>query len=892
MLNNIYVVTLYGAQHISKELRVVKIAGMIMTNENKRLINKLATATYRNNRVRNRILILAIVAGIIAIFSILALITGKIDAIYLMGIRSTGDASSVFLEKPSEQLYSQVKQLDYISDVGGEWDLGSIMEGKMTVGFCVYSDETKFNNIDVPAYTDIIGNYPQKRNEVMLSKHSLELLRIHDPEIGQFVNLNITMDEETYKKEEFVLSGYYTDYIEGSYSRAYFSKSYASEVVQNIKLPEYLYLRHKDTIGLEKAEAMLYKDVRTKSDTQQFIISDTAEHRAVAQAVGGYGQGIICGVLILLCIFLLIYNVMNLSLRNDIRFYGQLKTIGIDAQDTIKIILLQIRHILIWGIMIGTICGVILSLFLIPKLLSDVYLDNYGPATNMMGFKIEFLFISIIFVTLVTLISTMLPVWKIARMSPIAAMRYNGKTSNKKSYIAKKRKTPYRDMALKNLSLDKGKSIVVISSVAIGIIFAQCSMIIIGGLDQTNKYEFLPDFYISNGNAPLTNEGYTSNTNTIDNTMLETILDIDGIEDVTIDYATYVKFDVHDRAWYPILKVANANLGYGDNSQIKRYIQDKEGEFDGSIAILTEEEMNKLAAYAEKNDFDWDITGLKNGDIALNATSHIFTNKMEAEASEISGDSITIYNYEGEKQGSIRFGGYIDIEKEGFPVDNKKAWGRKEWPSLFVSEKGYKKLDLEKKVHRIELNVDQDQLNTITKKINHIVERRNLVLMKDNPELVMDENILLTDKASLIKEEEKFVFMSKVVMYTIAAILICMGIINFINAVMTNIISLKREYTMMEVIGMERKQLQRIITYEGLLFALSVLMIVFSLGSIALYTVHYYVAGKYPYYSFAYPIVPTFIIVISIICFSIIIPYIILNINLKDSVVERLRKVI
>ena len=47
--------------------------------------------------------------------------------------------------------------------------------------------------------------------------------------------------------------------------------------------------------------------------------------------------------------------------------------------------------------------------------------------------------------------------------------------------------------------------------------------------------------------------------------MLETILDIDGIEDVTIDYATYVKFDVHDRAWYPILKVANANLGYGDN---------------------------------------------------------------------------------------------------------------------------------------------------------------------------------------------------------------------------------------------------------------------------------------------------------------------------------------
>ncbi len=92
-----------GAQHASKEIKAVKIAGKIMTNKNKKLINKLATETYKNNRVRNRILIFAIVAGIVAIFSILTLISGKIDAIYLMGIRSTGEASRVFLEKPSEQ---------------------------------------------------------------------------------------------------------------------------------------------------------------------------------------------------------------------------------------------------------------------------------------------------------------------------------------------------------------------------------------------------------------------------------------------------------------------------------------------------------------------------------------------------------------------------------------------------------------------------------------------------------------------------------------------------------------------------------------------------------------------------------------------------------------------
>ena len=577
-----------------------------MRNKNNKVIHKLAAETYRKNRMRNRILIFAVAVGIVAIFSILTLISGKIDAIYLTGIRTTGDVASVFLEKPSAQLYSQVKELEYISDVGGEWDLGTIMAGNAEAGWCVYSDETKFHKIDTPAYTDLAGNYPRKRNEVMLSKHSLKLLGIQDPRIGQAVNLTIAEgDDRTYNRD-FVLSGYFTNYTYEEFSRAYFSGAYALERAKDTGLPEYLYLRHKDTISLEKAEKMLYRDLRTKSDTQQFLVSDTAEHRAVAQTVGGYGQGAVCGMLILLCIFLLIYNVMNISLRNEMHFYGQLKTIGIDRRDMIRTILLQMRRILLWGMGMGAAGGSLLSLFLIPKLISSVYLYNYRPAADMMGFRIEFLLLSLLFVGLVTLVSAMLPVWKIAKMSPIEAMRYTGKAGKKKGYTAKKRKALYLDIALKNLRLDKGKSALVILSVAIGIIFAQCAMILINGLDQTNQYAFMPDFYISNGNAPLNylNEsGYSSDTNAINGEMVEQIKSIDGVREVEAEYADYVKFDVHDRSWYPMLKVANANLGYGDNGQVSRYIRDMEGDFEGSIAILTEAEIGRLEAYAQKKQF-------------------------------------------------------------------------------------------------------------------------------------------------------------------------------------------------------------------------------------------------------------------------------------------------
>lgn len=870
-----------------------------MSIREKHLINNLAGKIYKKNSARNRILIVAVAVGIMAIFSILSLISGRIDAIYTTNIRSVGDASSIFLEGPSKLLYSQVKELDYIDDVGGEWSLGTIMENEITVGFCAYSDKTKFEKINSPAYTDIIGSYPQEKNEIMLSRRSLTILGISSPKIGQTIAVNIIDDDKSHNekphKKEFVLSGYYTNYINDIDSYVYFSKTYALSAGKNISLPEYIYINHKDTIPLEKVEKMLYEDLSTKNDTQQFLVSDTAAYSAVAQAVGGYKQGVICGALILLCISLLIYNVMNISLRNEIQFYGQLKTIGSDENDIMKIILLQILRVIIWGIIIGTTFGVLISLCLIPKLLSNVYLHNFGPATDMMGFNIEYLLLAVAFVVLVTLISTMIPVWKMKRMSPVDAIRYTGKVNKKtkKGYTSKKTNTPYKNIALKNLKFDKGKMTITVISIVVGILFAQCSMIIINGLDQTNIYKFLPDFIIKSGNSPLTNIEYSTSTNPIDDSILKNIMSINGIEDVIIDYASYVKFDVHDDSWYPILKVANTNLGYGSGkSQVKKYINDRDGDFDGSIAILTDEEIHKLNTYSKKNDMNWDIAGLKNGSVALNATSHIFTNEMKDEASNVSGEAITIYNFEGEKCGSITFGGYVDIENRGFPIDNKKAWGQKERPALFVSEAGFDKLNIEKKIHRMEINVDKEHIEAITNRINSLVEDRNITLQGENPELLIEYNVILDDKVSLIKEAERSVFMMEVVMYTIAAILVCMGIINFVNATVTNIISMRKEYALMEVVGMEKNQLQRVVTYESLFLVVSVLVSVFSLGSIVLYVVNHYISNEYPYYSFAYPIIPTLVIVISIIFFSLLIPYITLNKTMKNSAVEQLRKVI
>ena len=62
---------------------------------------------------------------------------------------------------------------------------------------------------------------------------------------------------------------------------------------------------------------------------------------------------IILGLGIVLCGYLLIYNVFYISVSNDVRFYGQLRTIGTTSIQIGKIISRQAMKIACFGIIAG-----------------------------------------------------------------------------------------------------------------------------------------------------------------------------------------------------------------------------------------------------------------------------------------------------------------------------------------------------------------------------------------------------------------------------------------------------------------------------------------------------------------------------------------------------------
>ena len=98
-----------------------------------------------------------------------------------------------------------------------------------------------------------------------------------------------------------------------------------------------------------------------KFDVKYDVQSENGSNRVfIAISIG------IIALMILLSGYLLIYNVMYISVTKDIRFYGMLKTIGATMSQIQKIVKKQALYLACVGIPIGVLLGTAVSFGVVP----------------------------------------------------------------------------------------------------------------------------------------------------------------------------------------------------------------------------------------------------------------------------------------------------------------------------------------------------------------------------------------------------------------------------------------------------------------------------------------------------------------------------------------------
>ena len=135
-------------------------------------------------------------------------------------------------------------------------------------------------------------------------------------------------------------------------------------------------------------------------------------------------------VLILLLIiftgYLIIYNVFQISVANDIRFYGLLKTIGTTPRQLKKIIRQQAILLSLIGIPFGLLAG-----WIVGKSLTAVVMAQLD-VINVVSISPGIFIFAVIFTLLTVWISCIRPGRIASKVSPIEAVRYTEGSNIKK----------------------------------------------------------------------------------------------------------------------------------------------------------------------------------------------------------------------------------------------------------------------------------------------------------------------------------------------------------------------------------------------------------------------------------------------------------------------------
>ena len=150
------------------------------------------------------------------------------------------------------------------------------------------------------------------------------------------------------------------------------------------------------------------------------------------------------------------------------------------------------------------------------------------------------------------------------------------------------------------------------------------------------------------------------------------------------------------------------------------------------------------------------------------------------------------------------------------------------------------------------------------------------------------ENIPLTTRASKAAQYRRETRSSAVMGNVVSIVIALVGVLNFINSMVTSIVSRRKEFAMMQSVGMTKPQLCKLLVWEGMDYAWITLLCTYVISSLVVgIGVRAMVEGGFT--TFRFTLLPLVICTPLLLLFAVLVPYLCFHNLEKDSLVERLR---
>ena len=475
-----------------------------MNVANRKCVRHLSFRSLLANRTRNLVAVLAIVLTTVLFTSLFTIALSINEGIQQNNFRQAGGWSHGTFKYLTEEQFEELKDDPLIES----WGLRRFLGMPTDVPFNKSHVEVGYSDANEAhwCYCDPIeGRLPKEgTDEAATDTHVLELLGV-EPKLGAKFTVTFEVDgHET--TQTFTLCGWW-EYDEAVVANHIFiPESRVDAVLQEVGVTP---PGSDGMTGEWNLDVMLKNGARSISKDLNEILanhgyqSETAGADYIALGVNwGYTGAqlsdkldptvvaIIAGVLalILLTGYLIIYNVFQISVAGDIRFYGLLKTIGTTPRQLRRIIRTQALLLSLIGIPVGLLLG-----WLLGGVLTPVITARLNNVTTVVSVS-PLLFVGAAIFALVTvLISCRRPGRLAGKVSPVEAVRYTEGKALKRKGKRSGKGVSLLSMAWANLGRSRGKTFLTVLSLTLAVVLLTLTVTFASGFDM--------DKYVSNFTA-------------------------------------------------------------------------------------------------------------------------------------------------------------------------------------------------------------------------------------------------------------------------------------------------------------------------------------------------------------------------------------------------------
>ena len=594
------------------------------------------------------------------------------------------------------------------------------------------------------------------------------------------------------------------------------------------------------------------------------------------------------GLLFMACGYLLIFNVFDIAVMQDIRRFGLYRTIGMSRKQVRGMVNRQAFWLSCMGIPIGLLIGFFAGRAALPLMMSMVATEYRYLSADVSPSPLLFV-IAAALTGLTVFCSTRKPVRVAANTPPIEAFRYvesvGGRRASRKSALG----ADIRRLAWSNLGRNRRRTVFIMLSLMLCVVLLNCAGTAADSMDVEKETAFMirTDFAVVNAVSTSNTKGFARRTHGLRPETVAEIAARPGVTGGSVIYKNTAEdadvtydFDFGRAMTGETFVNDYSGLTFEFDEIYNRHGLGNDGHFICNVYGMEEVALSRMDLREGETDAHALFERMSRGEGALVG--------VPVERRDMSllpvldllevGDVITVYKngvQVMELPVLAKAALSSDDEEIGYTINGVNEVGGDSL-FLYLPARVYEELYEEPTVYKYSFDVEEGYEEEMTAFLEDFMEHT-------------DPDINYLSARAARESSEGTRRMIRFVGGFVGMIFGLAGVLNLMNTIVTTILTRRHEFAAMESVGMTRRQLTKMMVYEGVYYAAGACALGLILAAILDLTVVKGMVESMWQFTFHFTLTPALAACGVLLTVSAVVPVLALRCFHKGSIVEQLR---